>query len=596
MTREHEPTNHDRGVGFTADRAHAEVLPADPWSRCLGYLPFVAAIAFAFIGIRYLYRAHPSEDAFILFKYVEDFVQGFGIAYYPGGPPAEGATDFLWFLFLSGLRFLGLDVAVAACLLGALGAGLASWLCCEAVRRSGVRGPAAFVFGLASLSVVYLNSTLAGYFGFSAMFYAAIFLALACLVLWSDRGIVWTPLLALALGLIRPDGVVPGAVFGVLGFFRARQCGCARRYAAWSAVALGVGAAYYAWRLEYFGLPLPLPLYVKSRKTPLLTPLGVLGSVIRLPLAWVMNDPPLKSMALGVVILSLSLALRRGRQLVRPILSFTPYLVHSVMMGYATQMQNVAGRFQAPERLALFFVLVACGVNVWRASDRWPLRALALAAGLLPVAHESYIGQRTLGKYESARLYVDNFAPEFGRLMGPDRVIALTEAGRLSYWTRARVEDTIGLNTPRTALAPPDLEYFEDISPDVLMFHAGLIDLRNALRDRTEAVVPIPVELLGQCMKPEYFAIYQHGISSYADTAPDTVAALLMARYLAKSQNYDVYAVRYAGLFNHVFAIKKTLPEKARIVELLEETASGSSPYRSYATVQRFWFTTDGGS
>jgi hypothetical protein len=126
------------------------------------------------------------------------------------------------------------------------------------------------------------------------------------------------------------------------------------------------------------------------------------------------------------------------------------------------------------------------------------------------------------------------------------------------------------------------------------MFHVGLTNLKNALRNRTEPVVEISSDLLGQCIRPEHAEIYRDGIATYNNAVPDTVAAILMARYLAKSQNYDLYAVRYGNNFNHVFAIKKRLLEAARIVELLRETASSSMPYRSYASVQNFWFTGDG--
>jgi len=576
-----------------ADRTEIERRDAssDVWLRSLRYVPWITALLFAFIGVRYLYRAHPSEDAFILFKYVENFVHGYGIVYYEGGPHAEGATDFLWFLVLSGLRFVGIDVALAACIAGAAGAALASYLCCELVRRCALRGPIALAFGCAGIGVVYVNAAIAGYFGFSAMLYAASFLALACFVSWAERALVWTPLFALVVALIRPDGVVPCILFAAIGLSRARRFGVGARYAAWSAVTLGLGAAYYAWRLDYFGLALPLPLYVKSRQTPLLTPWRIVTSTFAIPIAWIRNDVSLESMSIAaIVLLGFSVA-RRWRGALRCAIVFAPFLVHSVMMGYATQMQNVAGRFQAPERLALYFVLLWCAIRAWQSSRRVLPRALVAALCCGAIAHELWWGKHTLRSYESAHLYVDDFAPEFGRLLGPERVVALTEAGRLCYWTRARVEDTIGLNTPRTALAPPDLEYFESLSPDVLMFHAGLTSLRIALRDRKEPVVEISTDLLAQCLRADYLPIYRDGITTYGKDVPDTVAVILMARYLAKSGNYDVYAVKYGNFFNHVYAIKKGLPEEARIVELLNETAGGRVPYRSYAEVQHFWFT-----
>jgi hypothetical protein len=105
--------------------------------------------------------------------------------------------------------------------------------------------------------------------------------------------------------------------------------------------------------------------------------------------------------------------------------------------------------------------------------------------------------------------------------------------------------------------------------------------------------VPISAELLARTLRPEYASIYRDGISAYDKTVPDTVAVILMIRYLAESGNYDVYAVRYGGAYNHVYAFKRGLPEEERLVELLNQTAGRTLPYRSYADVQHFWFTSD---
>lgn len=574
----------------------ASTTRSDPWTRALRFVPWITALVYLCIGVRYLYRAHPSEDAFILFKYVQNFTQGYGIVYYPGGPHAEGASDFLWFLALSGLRYVGVDIALAACLLNAAGAGLASFLCCESVRRSSVRGPAALAFGILSLCLVYVNSTLAGYLGFSAMFYSAIVLALPCLLAWATRAIVWAPLLALTIGLIRPDGVALGAAFALIGFARARALGRLRRYAIVAFLAVGIGAVYYAWRLDYFRLLLPLPLYVKSRRADV-TLLNVLSSAVSTPIRWISSEPGLVVIAIGIALLLVVMIARRRSPWRWVSVAFVPYLVHLVMMTYATQQQNVAGRFQSPEHLAFVFTLWWCGVNAWswRVGEVQPLRAglvhaVIAAACVLPMIPEVYSGFRTLRAYENARLYVDVFAPEFGKLMPEGRVIALTEAGRLSYWTKARVEDTIGLNTPLTALEPPDLRYFKEISPDVLMFHAGELRLKLALQHVSGAVIEIPSTLLAEHIPESELPIFRDGLPRYDKWAPDNVAAILMSRFLVRSPEYDVYAVRYGREFDHVFAIKRSLPERERIVRLLEDTAGGRTPYRSYAVVQHFPF------
>jgi len=386
----------------------------------------------------------------------------------------------------------------------------------------------------------------------------------------------------------------------LIGFLRAHALGRLRSYSIVALVAVGIGANYFAWRLEYFRLPLPLPLYVKSRRADP-TLLNVLESTIATPIQWIRSEPGLTVIALGIVLIALvMIATRRslvpwGRWVG---VALAPYLVHLVMIAYATQQQNVAGRFQAPEHLALVFTLWWCGANAWswgaarvQSLHVGVVHSVIAAACVVPMIPEVFTGWRTLRAYENARLYVDVFAPEFGRLMPKERVIALTEAGRLSYWTRGRVEDTIGLNTPRTALEPPDLRYFKEISPDVMMFHAGELRLKLALQRVPGSVVEIPSSLLGEHIPESELAIYRDGLPRYEKSTPDNVAAILMARFLLRSPEYQVFAVRYGREFDHVFAIKRSLPEREQIVRLLEEAASGRTPYRSYAEVEHFAFT-----
>ena len=85
------------------------------------------AVLFVLLGVLTLTNGHPNEDAYILFAYVENFVAGHGIAFYPGGPPAEGFTDLLWFLVLAALHAVGINVGLAACLVSAGAVATIAW-------------------------------------------------------------------------------------------------------------------------------------------------------------------------------------------------------------------------------------------------------------------------------------------------------------------------------------------------------------------------------------------------------------------------------------------------------------------------------------
>src|SRR5258708_25503563 len=89
--------------------------------RRMSWAAIAVGLGFLLRSVPFLYRAHPQDDAYILFGYVSRFVAGQGIVFYPGGPHAEGATDFLWFVALSALHRLGIDIALAAALLNAAG-------------------------------------------------------------------------------------------------------------------------------------------------------------------------------------------------------------------------------------------------------------------------------------------------------------------------------------------------------------------------------------------------------------------------------------------------------------------------------------------
>src|SRR5947208_3425636 len=86
-------------------------------SRNSSYFPMIGALVFI-IG---LYQAITlrwvSDDAFITFRYVQNFVAGNGIVYNIG-EYVEGYTHFLWLLTLSGAKFIGFDPVNASICFG----------------------------------------------------------------------------------------------------------------------------------------------------------------------------------------------------------------------------------------------------------------------------------------------------------------------------------------------------------------------------------------------------------------------------------------------------------------------------------------------
>jgi hypothetical protein len=51
----------------------------------------------------------PGEDSVILYEYAKNLAEKGVITYANAGSPIEGATDFLWMLFIAFMKVLGVD-------------------------------------------------------------------------------------------------------------------------------------------------------------------------------------------------------------------------------------------------------------------------------------------------------------------------------------------------------------------------------------------------------------------------------------------------------------------------------------------------------
>lgn len=567
--------------------------PRWTWSRVIGSAAFLAAIyaviAFA-LGFSVLVTSHPHEDAFILFKYARMLADGQGITFWPGGPPTEGATDFLWMVFVSGLTWIGLDVALAAVIGNALGAAALALAFRQIVKRVG--GPA--WLALVPLTFLFGGPAFAAYIGFGTLPYCAVlcWLFVQTFGAWTERrcapSIAW---LALVLSLLRPDGVVLSAPFVLIGAVAAfkshdparaslreyvRQCGF---------VALA-GASYFAWRWWYFGLPLPLPLYVKSQGNDA----GALADLFTDPhralpgldanVTWLLSwSGPLPMLAASILILALARGAGALRLTFAAVLCLLPGVLHLAALCFALQSQNIGDRFQAP-----FFVLSLITVITLAASirQRGARRWIALALAFLSAFPPPFQWVPRMSGLWAGYGYADTFAVRLGRELAPGRVLALTEAGRLAFWTDARVEDLVGLNNLRTAMEPLDVEYLAEVKPDVLMFYAGPFALRE-YPSPEKPILRVQRGLLTESIRPEFRAAFGTHITTYSRVmTPERASALVSAAFLESTEGYEVYAVGNVGKFSHVYGFRADLPELPRILDALRATTGPGAEYIPY--------------
>jgi len=558
--------------------------------RQASLVSFVAFGAYLLIACLKNYLSLPNEDAFILFKYVENLAHGFGIVFYPGGPRTEGATDFLWLILLSVLRFLKVDVALAAGFLNALGAALATYLFARAAASSELPpGWRLFFYGLA-LSIPFVGGAVAGYEGFSSMLYSALILLLFRLSL-QDRQLHWIPVVSIVVTLFRPDGAIVGISFSLICLVYAYQAGRLRSYLHSALLAVTIGIAYFTWRYLYFGYLLPLPLYVKS-----------VGAVIRyydvwpglsVPyyqglktnLSW-MRDTfgPLTLIVAGVL---LNLLFRnRDAGLKRCLVMSVPLLLLLIGFSFSHQAQNIALRFQAPVFLVIFFIVYLNALRLFELNSseiRRALGAVILAVALsVPLANGIFLVVRSL----VAQSFVASFSDVISRTHPGELTLALTEAGRFAFWWHGPTFDLGGLNNAATAFTPASSDYLRRLAPDVIMFNPiALAQTSGKDPLSLPATEVASADLLGLLSERVRFIAEQEPLA-YGPLMPvPYYAAGAAARFLVDSgSGYRMFVVQ--GFDSDevlVYGFRQAIAES--LIDAMQSTRA--SGHRSYAQIRR---------
>jgi hypothetical protein len=532
--------------------AHGSLARPTGRTVLLWLVPLAAAALYLFVGYRILATGHPHEDAYILFIFAENLVDTGRISFYAGGPPAEGATDFLWMLAVAALYATGITSALATQLLNAAGVWVISFLLMRAcIDRGAVIAGTIFALGVPLTGFVQ-----AGYVGFSAPLYCALVLVTFVLVAeGASARLHWVPVLGLILGLFRPDGVLMAVGFWLVALTLCPAT-LRRRYLTYSAAVFALGLSYFMWRWSYFGEFLPLPLYVKS---------AVDGDMIGLSdtLIWLIGQSGYGLMAIGF----LALVSQTPRRFAAAVL---PVALLIAALAFAHTSQNISLRFQAPGGVVVYY-LAALFFYSWKANGS-PLRQVILIAAAVIVLFQSALSDirnwTRLATGDQVGSYIDVFPVLLADAWDDDQVIALTEAGRLAYWMPGRKVDLVGLNTAYPARFGADAAYIERLSPDLIFFH-------------TAHTTSFP------CADPSFCVIDSPRFNSLVagvdlPTASDVTlrtlrAPLAIYEFLnGHGDDYRIYAVSYFGKFNHVYARSKRAgitPEvfQSRLREALDD-------------------------
>jgi hypothetical protein len=252
-------------------------IAASRWQLRAALLAGLALLSFNLIA-----HCSIADDAYISFRYLDNWLDGSGLVYNPG-QRVEGYTNFLWVVLLAPLRLLGAGPESAALLLSLVSLVLLLWAvfrCASRLAASSLAGWTALI--LAAGSVPLASWTVSG---METTCFAAL-LALANQQLVERERHACGSSLAFGLAVLaRPSGALHAAVafLAALPFSGAQRLEGLRRLLAPGLAFLLLPVAHLAFRLHYYGLPLPNTFYAKlvgDLPSPIPGGLAYLGSFL----------------------------------------------------------------------------------------------------------------------------------------------------------------------------------------------------------------------------------------------------------------------------------------------------------------------------
>lgn len=447
----------------------------------------------------------PFEDAAMLMRYAQHLAGGHGIVWNIGEAPVDGATDFLFMVASAALIKLGFTVGQAV-----RGIGFASHLLTVLIiywanrRIHNGNIPFSFLSGL-YLAVGTGLSYVSAYFGTPFFALAAASTWTLGLVLMKEQsperrsvrseaenqtaveGPRWWFSLLFALsgivtGLIRPEGVILASLMllavvlmrmseGPLSLWeRARVRGVIPVIITFALVFLTLGGAYFLWRWDYFGYPLPNPFYKKGEE------------------GWdwfTFNGSILNALRLALPTAFVFILAFRSKATTRLAIAYLiPILGFAAAFGLISDEMNYGARFQyAIVPIALMSWIPLTGSLRLEALNQLKVREraayfLALIGLAFGIVYYSWFQNCFLALYQQScdRPYERDGRLEMAQMLaeyrGKGYVIATTEAGLIPYYSGWTAIDTWGLNDRFIAHnGSITVEYLDKYKPHIIMFH-----------------------------------------------------------------------------------------------------------------------------
>ncbi len=430
-----------------------------------GHLLWFLALAAVFIALAAGFARLTVDDSYITFRYSQSLAEGRGFVWNAGDDPVEGFTSFLWVVLHAGAIAMGLDPVVVSKVLGVfagLGVLALVWWSGRGLSlgpRFAFAGALAFSPALALLSVQGMETSL-------------FMLLLTMLAIVSLRapdstsmatGAAWYGI-ALLAALCRPDAVpfAAGCWVGVTArLLWKRDPQALRGWFGWGGLALVVGGAYFAWRVQYFGHLFPNPYYIKlagERRSAEQSGPEYVASFLMIIVTPVV---------LAAAVLAGGRIARSSLIRVAPVLlgcvAFLVYLltIHPVM-GYAH-------RFAMPILGPLLVALLELLVSAPRLRFSGALASGVVATAMMVV----FLSVQWPASRDRSEFCDTSSIVRVGRrLAGIDGVMFVSASGALPFYSGWRSVDKLGLNSEEIAHKGLTVELLDRIHPDLVVIRS----------------------------------------------------------------------------------------------------------------------------
>jgi hypothetical protein len=222
-----------------------------------------------FVVLATPFFSHTVDDAYISFRYADNWIEGHGLVFNPG-ERVEGYTNFLWIVLLAPFIALSVDPATAAAVIGLLAAAgtlvIVVRMSPRPEHNPGIVWIAPLLLASSPPFLVWATG------GLETPLYTLLITAAAAGIARSaPRGTlpISSAILAGLAALTRPEGVLVAAVLGLAALLlHHEQANFHRHFLNWCGAFLAIFLPYFLWRLLYYGRPLPNTFYAKVGSDP----------------------------------------------------------------------------------------------------------------------------------------------------------------------------------------------------------------------------------------------------------------------------------------------------------------------------------------